>query len=219
MSDYNWLNNNPSGPDEDGSGSQPPLLEEPAPREGSIPTPVDRETAQNDRGYYNYSPGTPPEHPDQGSPYPGGSPYQETGSPGLATAALILGICSLIFICCGVGFILGALGIILALLSRGAGRMSTGAKTGLGLSIAGTVLSIFFFVAALAFSLSDGSFRRYMEEYYNEYYEDYYEDYYDDYFDNFEEPFDDYEDYFDNYGQDYGSFEEYFSEYLSTSLT
>lgn len=226
MSDYNWLNNNPSGSGHEAGPEPDPMRPDTsAQREDGMPEPPGRENASSDRGSYGYQfpeqtePGRPEPSAGNnggpqgnfgyGSPFPGGSPYQETGSPGLATAALILGICSLIFICCGIGFILGALGIILALLSRGSGRMNTSAKAGLGLSIAGTVLGILFFLAAIAVSVSDGTYRQYMEEYYNYYNGRDFDDY-NDYFDG-------YEDYFDSDMQDPDTFRDYFEDYLDDS--
>lgn len=79
------------------------------------------------------------------------SNHNEEGgrSSGLATASLVLGILSLLLVCCGFSFILGALGILFALISRGAAKMSTSAKTGLGLSIGGLVLTFFVYIAFL----------------------------------------------------------------------
>ncbi|MDD3217727.1 MAG: hypothetical protein PHC41_04100 [Lachnospiraceae bacterium] len=68
---------------------------------------------------------------------------------GMATAALVMGICSLVFLCCGCGFLFAALAILFAALSRGAGRMSTNAKVGLGLSIGSLVLTVIISIVSL----------------------------------------------------------------------
>ncbi|MDD3278840.1 MAG: DUF4190 domain-containing protein [Lachnospiraceae bacterium] len=98
--------------------------------------------------------------------------YMPTGSTGMATASLVLGICALVFSCCGGSCVFGAIGIILAILSRGAGRMNTQAKVGLGLSIGSIFLGIIMVIFFMISSISSGALQDYahiMEEYSEEY--------------------------------------------------
>jgi len=118
------------------------------------------------------------------SPAPIPSQEQEAPAPdsnGLSTVSLVLGICSLVFICCGGGIVLGSLGLLFALLSRGATKMSTQAKVGLGLSIGGFVLSLiilFIYIPSIILSAEfQDSFYREFNRQYNYYYDDEYYDY------------------------------------------
>ena len=94
--------------------------------------------------------------------------YEDKRSSGFATASMVLGIVGLATGCCVyTGIICGALAMIFALLSRGGERtMSTRAKVGLGLGIAGIVCGILMFVFSLVSTiLTFGSFENFMESY------------------------------------------------------
>lgn len=96
-------------------------------------------------------------------------------SKGMSSASLVLGILSILLIFCGGSFISGALGIMFALLSRGAGRMDTKARAGLGLSIAGMIISLVLFTALLIFVIHSGKL---LESDYDDHYDyDYHYDY------------------------------------------
>ena len=88
-------------------------------------------------------------------------PYTDSNKkPALATASLILGIVSLFpFFFGGTTVICGALGITFALLSRGALNLSKTAKTGLILSIIGTLLSIGIIIFTYYMIFSSGIFK------------------------------------------------------------
>lgn len=90
--------------------------------------------------------------------------YKQTQSPGMAIASLVLGILSLLLVCCGVSFFLGALGMLLALLSRGRSEMTTSAKAGMGLSLAGMILGLITFVFTLMFSSAAEVYTDYYDE-------------------------------------------------------
>lgn len=75
---------------------------------------------------------------------------------GLSSTAMILGILSIIMIVTGFSFIIGSMGIILALLSRGRGRFSTQAMTGLITSAIGVVGGILITLVAF-FTIYSGN--------------------------------------------------------------
>lgn len=101
---------------------------------------------------------------------PGYNPYTvQTPPNGFAVAALVMGIVSLLLMCCGLGFVTGSLGILFAILSRKNVRMSTQAKVGMGLSIAGFVISFVLFFFAL-FMYSD-VYKDVLQQYDDFYYE------------------------------------------------
>lgn len=112
---------------------------------------------------------------------------------GMSTAALVMGILSLPAVCIlGIGgFVFGGLGILFAVLSRDDTPMETNAKIGLGLSIAGILLSCFIFLIFLGMSTfqmvsSPDSIRQFQIPYEND-----------------ELPFEDFNDYYNYYGDDY----------------
>ncbi len=94
------------------------------------------------------------------------SPYKNKRSAGFATASLVLGILSLVTCCCIYSALpFGALAIIFALLSRG-GEMTMDSRgmTGLGLGIAGLVLTIVIFIIMFIYTVSFyGSFDAFMQ--------------------------------------------------------
>lgn len=106
--------------------------------------------------------------------------YQQSEPNGMSTASLVMGIISLVLCCCFyVSIPLGALGILFAILSKGKDQTMCGrSKTGLGLSIAGLVLTILLtigmLVANLTYMGSDG-FSRQMKEYMEYYNRGYYD--------------------------------------------
>lgn len=116
------------------------------------------------------------------APVPASQPPRRSSA--MSTASLVLGICSLVLMCCGAGPLFGALGIIFAILSRTGKDMDGNAKVGLGLSIAGTIVSIIVYIAYFAAIIQTDEYRTLFREYYNYYYDDYY-DYFDDYDDYF----------------------------------
>lgn len=133
----------------------------------------------DDFNYYNIN-----SQPQEPQPVP--EPPKR--SSGFSTAALVMGICSFVLLCCGAGTIFGALGIIFALLSRRSRTMDGTAKVGLGLSIAGTIVSLIVYIVYFTYIIQSPEFRSIMQNYdyyYNNdgYYDDYYDDY-DDYYDN-----------------------------------
>jgi hypothetical protein len=94
--------------------------------------------------------------------------YEDKRSNNFATASMILGIAGLATGCCVyTSIICGALAVIFALLSRGGERtMSSRAKAGLGLGIAGIVCGILMIVAAFVVVIVQyGSFENYMNHY------------------------------------------------------
>lgn len=128
--------------------------------------------------------------------YPVPPPYRRPS--GMSTAALVMGILSLPSICIlGIGgFIFGGLGILFAVLSRDSTPMETNAKIGLGLSIAGIVLSCIIFLIIIGISTfqtitSPDNFRQFQIPYENEQlpFEDFddFKDYYNDYRDNYDD--------------------------------
>ena len=94
------------------------------------------------------------------------SPYKNKRSAGFATASLVLGILSLVTCCCIYSALpFGALAIIFALLSRG-GEMTMDSRgmTGLGLGIAGLVLTIVIFIIMFIYTVSFyGGFDAFMQ--------------------------------------------------------
>ncbi len=125
----------------------------------------------------------PSDSPDPAS-YDYGGPYQydpsavppppsEDNAPsGFASASLVLGILSLVLGCClYVSIPLGGLGILFAILSKKTADMEGRAKAGLGLSIAGLVLSILLTIVAVfsfvAYSTRTGmDIDEYMDQYF-----------------------------------------------------
>ncbi|MEE0420404.1 MAG: DUF4190 domain-containing protein [Lachnospiraceae bacterium] len=106
--------------------------------------------------------------------------YQQSEPNSMSTASLVMGIISLVLCCCFyVSIPLGALGILFAILSKGKDQTMSGrSKTGLGLSIAGLVLTILLtigmLVANLTYMGSEG-FSRQMKEYMEYYNRGYYD--------------------------------------------
>lgn len=86
--------------------------------------------------------------------------FQEKQSPdNMATASLVMGILGTVTCCCYYSaFIFGGLGILFALLSRTESHLSGKAKAGLGLSIAGIVLLVVFWIGFFLLINSAGSF-------------------------------------------------------------
>lgn len=137
---------------------------------------------------------TPPQTPHGQPPSPQYGSYQNNGGPSfnntvnyqqsepnsMSTASLVMGIISLVLCCCFyVSIPLGALGILFAILSKGKDQTMSGrSKTGLGLSIAGLVLTILLtigmLVANLTYMGSEG-FSRQMKEYMEYYNRGYYD--------------------------------------------
>ena len=82
--------------------------------------------------------------------------YQQSEPNSMSTASLVMGIISLVLCCCFyVSIPLGALGILFAILSKGKDQTMSGrSKTGLGLSIAGLVLTILLTIGMLVANLT-----------------------------------------------------------------
>lgn len=105
----------------------------------------------------------PDSHQPRQEPF---SPYRNKRSAGFATASLVLGILSLVTCCCIYSALpFGALAIIFALLSRG-GEMTLDSRgmAGLGLGIAGLVLTIVIFIIMFIYTVSFyGGFDEFMQ--------------------------------------------------------
>lgn len=103
-------------------------------------------------------------------------PPGDDAPSGFASASLVLGILSLVLGCCFyVSIPLGGLGILFAILSKKSADMEGRAKAGLGLSIAGLVLSILLTIVAVfsfvVYSTRTGmSMEEYMDQYFREIY-------------------------------------------------
>lgn len=128
----------------------------------------------------------PSDSPDPAHDYGGPYQYDQSAVPpppsegnapsGFASASLVLGILSLVLgCCCYVSIPLGGLGILFAILSKKTAVMEGRARAGLGLSIAGLVLSILLTIIALfsfvTYSTRTGmSMEEYMDQYFREIY-------------------------------------------------
>lgn len=159
---------------------------------------ANHDNKQNSYGYQQDSYQNNPyqQNPYQNNPYARPQAQQRPANP-FATAAMVMGIVSLVVTCCGGSFIFGALGIIFAMLSRKEKKLETQAKTGLILSIIGSVAGIALIIASFVM-MQTPEYQDIMEEYqrfYNEYEED--GDEYQD-FDDFD--FDDFDEFYFNQG-------------------
>lgn len=129
----------------------------------------------------------PSDSPDPAA-YDYGGPYQyeqgavppppsgDNSPSAFASASLVLGILSLVLGCCFYASIpLGGLGILFAILSKKTAVMEGRARAGLGLSIAGLILSILLTIVAL-FSFVSYTTRTGMdiEEYMDRYFQEVY---------------------------------------------
>lgn len=158
---------------------------------------------QNPYGYQQnpYQNNPYQQNPFQQNPYQqnayGRPQHQQRAANPFATAAMVMGIVSLVVTCCGGSFIFGALGIIFAMLSRKEKKLETQAKTGLILSIIGSVAGIALIIASFVM-MQTPEYQDIMEEYqrfYNEYEED------GDEYQDFEEfDFDDFDEFYFNQG-------------------
>ena len=106
----------------------------------------------------------------------------QNNSNGMSTAALVLSIIGLLTMVLGGSIIFGSLAIVLALLSRGAGRMSGQARAGLGISIAGIIISVVILVSLVTLTLNSDTFQDTLKDYV-QYYEDQYSDDSDSFYD------------------------------------
>ncbi len=119
--------------------------------------------------------GQNPNNPSYGNNYYQNNynpPVWDKRSAKMETVAMVLGIVSLgTCSCLYASIVCGALAIILALLSRGGeNTMGTRAKIGLGLGIAGLVLTILFYALAFAVAIEtygsiEGILRAYCDMY------------------------------------------------------
>lgn len=120
----------------------------------------------------------------------------------MAVASLTMGILSLVFIITGMSFVFGSLGILFALLTRNEKPMCGQAKTGLILSVVGTIAGI----ALIIYMATSTPFLDIMTDIFNENTE-YLEDDMDDYFDEH------------HFNEDYLEDEEFISQHWNSTFT
>ena len=104
---------------------------------------------------------------------PPAEPPQKTGSPSLAAASMIMAICSFLFMLNMGSLFFGSLGVLFALLSRGAGRMSGTAKSGMAGCIIGMIVGICLYAFTISQLFESGDSNHLLQQFQNQYIQEY----------------------------------------------